>query len=184
MNQSRRCVCVFCGSSQAVSERYLEAAAATGRRLAAGGLGVVYGGGRVGLMGALADAALAAGGEVVGVIPNALVAREVAHGRLSELIVVETMHERKALMAARAGAFLALPGGFGTLEEILEAITWNQLGIHAKPCFFFNIDGFYDALRAQFERAQRDRFVPSGRELTAFESDLDAVIDRILEAVS
>ncbi|MBD5635596.1 MAG: TIGR00730 family Rossman fold protein, partial [Candidatus Eremiobacteraeota bacterium] len=139
-------ICVFCGSSDGVRPQYLESARAAGTFLANRGIGVVYGGGRVGLMGAVADAAIAAGGEVIGVIPEMLAAREVAHRSLTKLHVVGSMHERKALMAAESDAFLALPGGFGTLEELFEAVTWRQLGYHAKPCAVLNVAGYYDAL--------------------------------------
>lgn len=139
-------VCVFCGSSAGDRAAYLETAVETGRSLTARGIGVVYGGGRVGLMGALADAVLAAGGEIVGIIPEALAAREVAHRGLTQLHVVGSMHERKALMAAESDAFLALPGGFGTLEELFEAVTWRQLGFHDKPCGVVNIEGYFDGL--------------------------------------
>ncbi|HZY83935.1 MAG TPA: TIGR00730 family Rossman fold protein, partial [Gemmataceae bacterium] len=131
-------VCVFCGSSSGTRPEYAAAARRFGAALAGRGLGLVYGGGHVGLMGALADAVLAAGGEVVGVIPQALVDRELAHGGLTELLVVNTMHERKALMADRADAFAALPGGFGTADELFEILTWAQLGLHAKPVGLLN----------------------------------------------
>ena len=139
-------VCVFCGSSAGRGNAYVDAAARTGTALAHRGYGIVYGGGRVGCMGALADAALAAGGEVIGVIPEALAAREVAHRGLSELHVVGSMHERKALMAAHADAFLILPGGFGTLEELFEVVTWHQLGYHRKPVALLDVDGYFAAL--------------------------------------
>lgn len=180
-DEPKKRICVFCGSSGAVAEKYLWLATQVGRELVARGFGVVYGGGRVGLMGAVADAALAAGGEVIGVIPRALVEREVAHASLSELIVVETMHERKAIMAERSDGFLALPGGFGTLEEMLEAITWNQLGIHAKPCVFLNFDGYYDALQTQVELGLREGFIPGAGELTWFERFLQPALQRVTQ---
>ena len=127
--------------------------------LAEGGIGVVYGGGRVGLMGALADAALAAGGEVIGVIPRRLADLEVAHHGLSELHVVETMHERKALMTLNADAFLTLPGGFGTLDELFEAVTWRQLGFHDKPCGLLDVEGYFDGLEQFVERALVEGFI-------------------------
>jgi len=148
-----RRVCVFCGSRTGASPRYRDHAAALGARLVAEGWRLVYGGGRVGLMGALADAVLGRGGEATGVIPTGLMRRELAHRGLTELREVESMHERKAVMAALSDAFIALPGGFGTLEEIFEAVTWAQLGIHAKPCVLLNVDGFFDPLIAQLERA-------------------------------
>jgi uncharacterized protein (TIGR00730 family) len=154
-----RAVCVFCGSSPGSDPAYRDAAAALGREVARRGLRLVYGGGNVGLMGILADAALSAGGEVVGVIPQALVDKELAHQGLSELIVVGTMHDRKARMADLADAFVALPGGYGTFEEFCEVLTWTQLGVHAKPCGLLNINGFYDPLLALFDRAVADCFV-------------------------
>ena len=131
-------ICVFCGSSSGANGIYEESARATGKALVRAGLRLVYGGGRVGLMGVLADEVLAAGGQVTGVMPRALVEREIAHRGVTDLRVVETMHERKELMADLADAFIALPGGAGTLEEIFEQWTWSQLGIHAKPCGFIN----------------------------------------------
>jgi uncharacterized protein (TIGR00730 family) len=137
----------------------VDAARDLGRTLAQRGLGIVFGGGKVGLMGVIADAALAAGGEAIGVIPEALVAREIAHNGLTELRVVRSMHERKTLMADLADAFIALPGGFGTFEEFFEAVTWTQLGIHSKPCGLLNVEGYYDALLALLERAVSDGFI-------------------------
>jgi uncharacterized protein (TIGR00730 family) len=142
----RRRVCVFCGSKAGVRPEYLAEAVALGHLLANTGLVLVYGGARVGLMGALADATLAHGGEVIGVIPRGLAAVEVAHQGLSRLVVVETMHERKAIMAEEADAFVALPGGFGTLDEFFEILTWAQLGIHAKPCLLVNSAGYFNHL--------------------------------------
>jgi uncharacterized protein (TIGR00730 family) len=139
-------LCVFCGSSAGHDPAYGALAAQMGRTLAQRGIGLVYGGGRVGLMGVLADAALAAGGEVIGVIPKALLDREHGHGSLSELRVVDSMHARKALMAELADGFVALPGGIGTLEELFEVWTWGQLGIHRKPCGLLDIAGFFAPL--------------------------------------
>lgn len=141
-----RKVCVFCGSSQGALPIYLAEAVALGRLLGQTALGLVYGGAQVGLMGALADAALANGAEVIGVIPRMLAGVEVAHQNLSKLILVETMHERKAHMAQEANAFVALPGGFGTLDEFFEILTWAQLGIHSKPCLLVNTGGYFDHL--------------------------------------
>ena len=152
-------ICVFCGSNTGDKPAYREAAANVGRLLAERGLAVIYGGGRIGLMGALAAAALAAGGRVIGVIPEALAAREVAHRAVSELHVVGSMHERKALMAAHADAFLALPGGFGTLEELFEAVTWRQLGFHEKPCALLNVERYFDPLIAFVDDAVKAGFV-------------------------
>lgn len=142
----QRRVCVFCGSNRGVKPEYRAEAVALGRLLGEAGLGLVYGGAQVGLMGALADSALDHGSEVLGVIPRTLAGAEVAHQGLSRLVVVETMHERKALMAQEADAFLALPGGFGTLDEFFEILTWAQLGIHAKPCVLVNTAGYFDHL--------------------------------------
>jgi uncharacterized protein (TIGR00730 family) len=139
-------VCVFCGSSSGALPAYRDEAVALGRLLGESGVGLVYGGAQVGLMGALADAALASGSEVIGVIPRMLAGVEVAHPRLSRLILVETMHERKALMAQEADAFIALPGGFGTLDEFFEILTWAQLGIHSKPCLLINTGGYFNHL--------------------------------------
>ncbi len=152
-------VCVFCGSSPGDEPAYLQSASETGRILTERGVGVVYGGGRVGLMGALADAALAAGGEVIGIIPEALAAREIAHRGLTQLHVVGSMHERKALMAAESDAFLTLPGGFGTLEELFEAVTWRQLGFHDKPCGIVNVAGYFDGLLKFCDDAAAHGFV-------------------------
>jgi uncharacterized protein (TIGR00730 family) len=143
-----RRVCVFCASNPGADPRFLESARDLGRVLAGRGIGIVYGGGRVGMMGALADAALAAGGAVTGVIPDALTRREVAHQGLADLRVVPSMHARKALMAELSDAFVALPGGFGTLEELMEIVTWGQLGIHRKPIAVVNVAGYYDGLLA------------------------------------
>jgi uncharacterized protein (TIGR00730 family) len=142
----QRRVCVFCGSSPGSKPDYRAEAVRLGQLLGQAGLGLVYGGAQVGLMGALADAALDHGCEVIGVIPRSLAGIEVAHQRLTRLVLVETMHERKALMAKEADAFVALPGGFGTLDEFFEILTWAQLGIHAKPCVLINTDGYYDHL--------------------------------------
>ena len=139
-------ICVFCGSSYGTRETYADAARATGRVIADQGYTLVYGGARVGLMGTVADAALEAGGKVIGVLPKALEDKEIGHEGLTELHLVGSMHERKAKMADLSDAFIALPGGVGTLEEIFEVWTWGQLGYHKKPCGFLNIDGYYDHL--------------------------------------
>jgi uncharacterized protein (TIGR00730 family) len=152
-------VCVFCGASSGRRSAYVDAARAFGSACAARGLGVVYGGGRVGLMGAVADAALAAGGEVVGVIPQELVDRELAHAGLSELHVVGSLHERKALMAELSDAFAALPGGFGTLDELMEQLTWSQLGLHAKPVGLLDVDEYWKPLIALARHATDEGFV-------------------------
>ncbi|WP_422376919.1 TIGR00730 family Rossman fold protein [Roseibium sp.] len=139
-------ICVFCGSSYGTRDNYAEAARTTGRAIAENGYALVYGGARVGLMGTVADAALEAGGKVIGVLPRALQEKEIGHEGLTELHLVGSMHERKAMMADLSDAFIALPGGVGTLEEIFEVWTWGQLGYHQKPCGFLNIDGYYDHL--------------------------------------
>ena len=152
-------MCVFCGSSPGRDPRFLEAARATGRLLAQRQLTLVYGGGHLGMMGALSDAALAAGGRVIGVIPQHLRRPEVAHTRVSEMIVVDSMHERKRLMADRSDAFLALPGGYGTLDETFEMLTWQQLGLQRKPVALLNVAGYFDALLLWLRHAVDSGFV-------------------------
>ena len=154
-----RRICVFCGSSEGSEAVYREAATATGAALARAGIGLVYGGASVGLMGAVADAALAAGGEVIGVMPRPLVEKEIAHPSLSELHVVGSMHERKALMAELSCGFVALPGGIGTFEELFEVWTWAQLGYHEKPCAILNVAGFYDHLVGFLDNVVEQRFL-------------------------
>jgi len=173
-------VCVFCGSRNGTRDQYVAAARRMGEALARRGIGLVYGGGGIGLMGILADAALSAGGDVIGVIPEALMAREVAHRGLTDLRVVASMHERKALMAELADAFVALPGGFGTLEEFCESLTWAQLGIHRKPCGLLNVEGFFDPLLLLFDHAVRERFVsPDHRSLVVVEEDPERLLDAL-----
>ena len=155
----RRRVCVFCGSNLGVGAAYRAEAVALGGLLGKAGLGLVYGGAQVGLMGALADATLAGGSEVIGVLPRALAGVEVAHPGLTHLHLVETMHERKALMAQQADAFVALPGGFGTLDEFFEVLTWAQLEIHAKPCLLVNTGGYFDHLLRFLETAVDQGFL-------------------------
>ena len=160
---------------------YAEAARGLGALLASRGIGVVYGGGNVGLMGELADAALAAGGEVVGVIPDALVARELAHRAVTDLRIVASMHERKALMADLSDAFLALPGGFGTFEEFCEAVTWTQLGLHAKPCGLLNVEGYYDPLLELFDSGVRERFIrEENRAIILSDTDPERLLDALM----
>jgi uncharacterized protein (TIGR00730 family) len=154
-------VCVFCGSNPGRRPEYLEAAASTGRQLAELGIGLVYGGGGIGLMGAAARAAIDAGGEVIGIIPQALFEREVALDGLTDLRVVNNMHERKALMADLSDAFLALPGGLGTFEELFEVLTWGQLGIHHKPAGLLDVCGYFDATMAQLDHAVSEGFIHS-----------------------
>jgi uncharacterized protein (TIGR00730 family) len=172
--------CVFCGSSAGVDPRYAEAARAFGTLLAESGCGVVYGGGHVGLMGILADAALAAGGRVIGVIPQKLVDRELAHGGLSELHVVSTMHERKALMAALSTGFVALPGGIGTLEEFFEVWTWAQLGYHEKSLGLLDVNGFFSPLLAFLSHASELGFIqPAELRRVLHESDPRLLLARM-----
>jgi len=152
-------ICVYCGSRPGADPAYTEAAAALGEALAEQDITLVYGGGHVGMMGTVADAVLDAGGEVVGVIPEALADAEQAHEGVTELLVVDSMHERKQTMADRSEGFVALPGGFGTLEEIIEVLTWSQLGIHRKPCGFLNVGGYFDDLFAFFDHQRNEAFV-------------------------
>jgi|SRR5687767_743907 uncharacterized protein (TIGR00730 family) len=179
-----RRVCVFTGSSSGTRGEYRAAAEELGRLLAERGIGVVYGGARVGLMGVLADAALTAGGEVIGVIPEALVAKEVAHTGLSDLRVVGSMHERKALMSDLADAFIAMPGGWGTLEEFFEVLTWSQLGLHRKPCGLLNTEGYFDGLMAFLVHTVDEGFVRPeyGQALTVAATAGD-LLDRLASAV-
>jgi uncharacterized protein (TIGR00730 family) len=173
-------ICVFCGSSVGSRPAYAAAARELGRTLAERGLGIVFGGGKVGLMGVLADAALAAGGEAIGVIPEALVAREIGHNGLTRLHVVRSMHQRKTLMADLADAFIALPGGYGTFEEYFEAVTWTHLGIHKKPCGLLNVDGYYDALLALLGRAVADGFIrEANRALVLDAPDVPTLLQKL-----
>lgn len=162
MTVALRRVAVFCGSNPGNHAAYAQAAAALGTLLAKRRIGLVYGGGAVGLMGIVADAMLGAGGHVTGVIPQDLWDKEIGHRGLSELLVVDTMHERKLAMADRSDAFIALPGGVGTLEEVFEAITWTQLGIHAKPIGFFDVAGFYTPLLGFLDATVEAGFLRSG----------------------
>lgn len=173
-------VCVFCGSNPGFDPAYLRSAEEMGRAMAARGIGLVYGGGNVGLMGKVADTVMAAGGEVIGIIPEGLMRREVGHTEVTELHVVRTMHERKKMMADRADAFVALPGGLGTWEEFCEVLTWTQLGIHAKPGGVLNVLGYYDPLLAMFDRAVEDGFVRAEhRALALTETDPERLLDRL-----
>jgi uncharacterized protein (TIGR00730 family) len=174
-------LCVFCGSSQGGPAIYAESARRFGEALAGRGWGLVYGGGHVGLMGILADAALQAGGPVIGVIPRSMVERELAHERLTELHMVETMHQRKALMAERSSAFAALPGGVGTADEFFEIVTWRQLRLHSKPTGLLNVAGFYDPLLAWLDRTVSDGFLPANhRGLLHVAADPEGLLDRLL----
>jgi uncharacterized protein (TIGR00730 family) len=169
---------VFCGASSGNDPRYAAAAAVVGERLASRGIQVVYGGGRLGLMGAVADAALAAGGRVVGVIPRGLVDRELAHAGVSELRIVDTLHQRKAVMAELSDAFLALPGGLGTLEELAEVLSWAQLDLHAKPVGILDVGGYFSSLEAFLDHAVAEGFVSERhRRLLLIDDDLDRLLD-------
>ncbi len=154
-----RSLCVYCGSSNRVARPYLEAAFALGRLIGHAGIELIYGGGRIGLMGRAADGAIMEGGRVVGIIPRHLHEAEVAHDRISELVVVDSMHERKQLMAERADAFAVLPGGFGTLDELFEILTWRQLGLHDKPIVMIDLDGYWRPLAALIDRMAAEGFV-------------------------
>jgi len=170
-------VCVYCGSKTGSDKAYAAQAVSLGTALAGRGLGLVYGGGNVGLMGCLADAVLDAGGEVTGVIPRALEQQELAHRGLNELIVVDDMHARKSTMAARADAFVAMPGGYGTLEELFEVAAWAQLGIHPKPVGLLNCGGYFDHLIAFLDHAVNEEFLrPQHRALLHAETDPETLI--------
>jgi hypothetical protein len=171
-------VCVFCGSSPGARPAYASAAVALARSLVARGISIVYGGGNVGLIGILADTARA---EVIGVIPRGLVAKEVAHTELADLRVVESMHERKALMAELSDAFIAMPGGYGTFEEFCEILTWTQLGLQRKPCGILNVEGYYDHLLKMFDHAVAEQFVkPVHRELFIADAAPETLVERLL----
>jgi hypothetical protein len=178
-----RRVCVFCGSQSGQDPAYAEAAIAVGKLLAARGIGVVYGGAKVGLMGALANAALVGGGQVLGVIPEKLQSHEIAHQGLTELFVVDSMHARKTMMAHLADAFIALPGGWGTLDETFEILTWGQLRLHAKPFGLLNVNGYYDPLLTFVDHAVTEGFVtPEHRRLLISASDPAALLRSLEEA--
>jgi uncharacterized protein (TIGR00730 family) len=175
-----RRVCVFCGSSSGRLQAYAESAHAFGHAAAKRGVGIVYGGGKVGLMGAVADGALAAGGEVIGVIPEALVARELAHDGLTKLHVVTSLHERKAKMAELADGFVALPGGFGTLDELMEQLTWSQLGLHEKPVGLLEVEGYWRPLVAFTRHATEEGFVREADLASiAVADDAELLLDRL-----
>jgi uncharacterized protein (TIGR00730 family) len=177
-----RRVCVFCGSSPGARPAYAEATAEVARALVAEGIGVVYGGGHVGLMGVLADTAMAAGGEVIGVMPQALVDREIGHTEISELRVVGSMHERKALMADLSDAFIALPGGAGTLEELFEVYTWAQLGLHDKPCGLLDVEDYFSGLVGFLDHAVHERFLrEEHRAMLIVEREPRRLIGRLAE---
>ncbi|WP_018412600.1 LOG family protein [Methyloversatilis thermotolerans] len=173
-------VCVFCGSRTGDAPIHADTARRFGRLIASQGHGLVYGGGNIGLMGVIADSALEQGGEVIGVIPQHLLEREVAHQGLSQLHVVDSMHTRKALMADLADFFVAAPGGFGTLDELCEILTWAQLGLHRKPCGLLNIAGYFDPLLAMFDRATHEGFLSqSHRQLIVSDDDPSRLLERL-----
>jgi uncharacterized protein (TIGR00730 family) len=176
-------LCVFCGSNTGARPAYEKAALALGKLLANSGIALVYGGGRVGLMAVLADSVLAAKGQAIGVMPRALVEKEIAHSRLTKLHVVGSMHERKVLMADLADAFILLPGGFGSWEEFCEVVTWTQLGIHRKPCGVLNVAGYYDALLALISHGVTEGFVRGAhREMVIVEEDAETLLSRLASA--
>lgn len=175
-----RYICVYCGSQTGTDMRYRQAATIMGQLLAKQGYGLVYGGGHVGLMGIIAEAVLEAGGSVIGVIPEAMVGRELAYKEVTQLEIVPTMHERKARMASLSDAFIAMPGGYGTLEELFEIITWAQLGIHAKPIGILNVAGYFDALAAMIDRAVQDGFIRAQyRHFWILRSEPAALLDAL-----
>ena len=177
-----RAICVFCGASPGRDPRYAEVAAGVGRELARRGIELVYGGGRLGLMGTLADAALAEGGRVTGVIPTGLVDRELAHPGVNELRIVSTLHERKAVMAELADAFIALPGGLGTLEELAEVLSWAQLGLHAKPIGALDVNGYWSRFVGHLEHAAAEGFLSDAhRGLLLVDDDLGRLLARLDE---
>ena len=175
-------IAVFCGASAGHDPIYMEAARTVGRTLAGRGIGVVYGGGHVGLMGAVADAAMEAGGNVVGVIPTFMTHKELAHERITELIMVQDMHERKMVMHQRSQAVIALPGGFGTMDELFELLTWRQLGLHAKPMGLLNVHGYYDGLLAQMVRMEQDGFLHDATRVMAA-TDVEVLVNALLANV-
>jgi uncharacterized protein (TIGR00730 family) len=176
-------ICVFCGSSTGARPSYARTAVKLGKILAKRQIGLVYGGGNVGLMGLIADSVLEHGGDVIGVIPRFLVHKEVAHQHLKDLRIVESMHERKALMADLSDGFIALPGGYGTLEEFCEIVTWAQLQLHHKPCGLLNVEGFYDQLLQFLDHAVNEQFLKaSNRKLIQCSTDPEELLDMILSA--
>jgi uncharacterized protein (TIGR00730 family) len=176
-------VAVYCGSSFGARPSYADAAGRFGASLARRRIGLVYGGASVGLMGLLADSVASGGGEVIGVIPQSLVDREIAHAGITDLRVVDSMHERKALMTDLADAFVALPGGMGTLDELAEAVTWGQLGIHSKPCGLLDVDGYYADFLAFLDHSAAEGFLrPEHREALVVETEPDALLDRLAVA--
>lgn len=178
-------LCIFCGAHPGRDGLFRDATAHAARAIVAAGYGIVYGGGRVGLMGSIADAALEAGGEVIGVIPEALATQEVANSGITRLHVVQSMHERKALMVDLSDGFIALPGGFGTMDEFHEILTWRQLGIHDKPVGLLNIGGYYDDLLALYDRMERDGFmIAQTRALLTSSPDIGELLDSMRRIIS
>ena len=174
-------ICIYCGSSPGTDPAYMESAREIGTLIAERGLKLVYGGGDVGLMGAAADAALAAGGEVIGVIPQDILDKEVGHGGITELHAVDSMHARKMKMASLSDAFIALPGGIGTLEEIIEVLTWSQLGFHTKACGVLNINGFFDPLFQLLDHMVDKRFLkPEHRDQLLVADSVEVIVDAVL----
>src|SRR5690349_9771523 len=174
-------LCVFCGSAVGVRASYTEAAQRLATLMAKRGIGLVYGGGNIGLMGVIADAVMSAGGSVTGVMPRNLLAREIGHAGITDLRVVDTMHQRKALMADLSSGFIALPGGYGTFDEFFEVVTWTQLGLHRKGCGLLNLDGYYDPFIAMLDRAVADGFIkPENRPLVLDDSSPERLLDRVL----
>lgn len=177
-----KAVCVFCGSSLGKQPIFTEAASALGRELAGRNIKLVYGGGAVGLMGVIADATLEAGGEVIGVLPKSLAIKEVAHEGLTEMHIVEDMLERKAMMASLSDAFIAMPGAFGTLDELFEMLTWTQLGYHAKPCAILNVDGYFNLLLAFLDQMVELQFLKQiHREMILIDTDSKILLDRLAQ---
>ncbi len=174
-------ICVFCGSGVGRQPAYAAAAICLAKHLVSRKIGIVYGGSNAGLMRVLSDAALEAHGEVIGVMPQVLVAKERAHTELADLRVVSSMHERKALMAELSDAFIALPGGYGTFEEFCEMLTWTQLGIHRKPCGLLNVEGYYDGLLKVFDHAMEEQFLrPAHRQMVIADSRPELLVERLL----
>jgi uncharacterized protein (TIGR00730 family) len=173
-------ICIFCGSSLGRRAEYRFAAEAVGRFLAQRGITVVFGGGKVGLMGAVADAALAAGGNVIGVIPEVLFDKEIGHTGLTQMHVVRNLHERKAMMADLSDGFIALPGGYGTLEEFCEVITWSQLSLHQKPCGFLNVEVYWNPMVEMFDQAVREQFLkPQNRGIVLVDDDIEVLLAKM-----
>jgi uncharacterized protein (TIGR00730 family) len=175
-------ICVYCGSSSGNNPVYVKGAENLGKALAGSGIGLVYGGGKRGLMGAIADSALNAGGKVTGVIPQGLLDLELGHTGLTKLHIVKNMHERKALMAELSDAFIAMPGGLGTYEELFEVLSWSQLGLHKKPCGLLNINGFYNSMLQFLDKATEEGFIMAGhRAMLLSDADPDKLIDKLAE---